>query len=390
MRHVMTSTVRWLRVGWFWPLVLLALPNCAFQAGVSTLAPQNLVQGPLPHDAAVYCDIEQVLTRHCATDEDKANGVRLAAGAVALTEGDASGIGLDYSADSLNRCAGQPEAVGFQGSFPVGSLVCLNSSVIGSTYVDAKAVCVTQCEDVFSPAGAEVPPDPQVVAFCTAHAAPSTNMPTNPPFFAGGCTDAGNPNDAFVDPRKSPEPVVWQDLIGVGTSGGSGNTLTRTAATSGAFDAGAASTQTIAAGDAFVELTASETNTARIGGLSSGASDPGAAFATVGFGLDLFDDAHLYIFESGAVQTGPSPTGNGPSFGAYASGDRFRVHATDNFDGTATITYAKVTGPCNDGAPCAETVLYTSPTKATYPLRVDSSFKQSGGTLTNVRLARIH
>jgi hypothetical protein len=97
----------------------------------------------------------------------------------------------------------------------------------------------------------------------------------------------------------------------------------------------------------------------------------------------------VYIFESGAAQPGPIPTGNGPSFGTYAAGDRFRVHATDDFDGTATITYARVTGPCTDGAPCAETVLYTSPNKAAYPLRVDSSFKQMGGTLANVRLARI-
>ncbi len=388
MRHVIKSTVRWLRVGWFWPLVLLALPDCGFSPGALSLQ-QNFNPGPLPHTAAVYCDIEQVLTRHCATDEDKANGIRLAAGAVALTEGDASSIGLDYSAASLNNCGGQPEAVGFQAAFPTGSLVCMNSSVIGSVYADAAAVCVTQCEDVFSPAGAEVPPDPQVVAFCTAHAHPSTNMPTNPPFFDGGCTDAGNRNDSFLDPRQSPEPVVWQDLVGVAASGTNGNTLTRTAANTGAFDAGADSAQLIIAGDAFVEFTAAETTTARFGGLSSGAPNTDATFGTIGFGLDLFNDANVYIFESGAAQPGPIPTGNGPSFGTYASGDRFRVHATDDFDGTATITYAKVTGPCSDGAPCAETVFYTSPNKAAYPLHVDSSFKQMGGTLTNVRLARI-
>jgi len=386
MRHVIASSVRWLRVGWFWPLVLLALPDCGFSSHAFV---GNFDPGPLPHTAAVFCDIEQPLARHCATEADKTNGIRLAAGAVALTNGSASGIALDFSADALNRCGGQPEAVGFQAAFPTGSLVCMNSSVIGTTYADATAVCVTQCEDVFSPAGAENPPDPQVVAFCTAHAHPSTNMPTNPPFFDAGCTDAGNRNESFIDPRQSPEPVVWQDLIGVAASGPDGNTLTRTAPNTGAFDAGAASAQTITAGDAFVELTATETNTGRFGGLSSGASDPDATFRTIGFGLDLFNDAHVYIFETGSVQTGPTPTANGPSFGTYASGDRFRVHATDNFDGTATISYAKVTGPCNDGAPCGETVFYTSPTKAAYPLRVDSSFNQIGGTLTNVRLARI-
>lgn len=389
IRDVFKSTVRWLSVGWFWPLVILALPNCGFQAGVATPT-QNLVQGPLPHSAAVFCDIEQPLTRHCATDTDKANGIRLAAGAVALTDGSASNIGLDFSADSLSRCGGQPEAVSFQAAFPTGSLICLNDTVIGTTYPDAKAACEAQCQDVFSPSGAEVPPDPQVVAFCHDHSKPSTNMPTSPAFFAGGCTDAGNRNDAFVDPRLSPEPVVWQNLIGVAASGPNGNTLTRTAGTTGQFDAGAAATQDITSGDGFVEFSATETNTSRLGGLSTGAPpDTDPSFATIGFGLDLLDDQHVYIFEFGAIQPGPTPTSNGPSFGTYAPGDRFRVHATDNFDGTATITYAKISGPCNDGSPCAETVFYTSPTKAAYPLRVDSSFKQSGATLTNVRIARI-
>ena len=387
MRHVIKSTVRWLRVGWFWPLVLLALPDCSFRPNGLPLG--NFDPGPLPHTAALYCDIEQVSTRHCATDADMANGIRLAAGAVALTAGDASAIGLDYSAASLANCGGQPEAVSFQASFPTGSLVCMNNTTIGTTYPNAAAACVAQCEDIVSPTAAGTAPDPATVAFCTAHARPSTNMPTNPPFFDGGCTDAGNKSDSFVDPRQSPDVLVWQDLVGAAASGTNGNTLTRTAPTTGAFDAGADSAQLVTSGDAFVEFTASETNTARLGGFSSGAPDTNANFNALGFGLDLFDDANVYIFESGAVQPGPIPTSNGSSFGPYASGDRFRVHATDNFDGTATISYAKVTGPCNDGAPCAETLLYTSPNKAVYPLRVDSSFKQMGGTLTNVRMARI-
>ena len=40
MRDSLKLSLRRVRVGWFWPLLLLALPNCTFE--VSGL-------GPLPH-----------------------------------------------------------------------------------------------------------------------------------------------------------------------------------------------------------------------------------------------------------------------------------------------------------------------------------------------------
>ena len=58
------------------------------------------------------------------------------------------------------------------------------------------------------------------------------------------------------------------NLIGVSAVGGN---LTRTAAMTGMWDAGAASTQVIASGDGYVEFIATETNRARMAGLSSGA-----------------------------------------------------------------------------------------------------------------------
>jgi hypothetical protein len=76
----------------------------------------------------------------------------------------------------------------------------------------------------------------------------------------------------------------------------------------------------------------------------------------------------------------------------------FRVTVKDNLDGsgsfapmggTATVVYSRLTGSCTDGSVCAEEVLYTSQLQAHYPLRVDSSFRENLGTLTNVRLVRI-
>ena len=147
------------------------------------------------------------------------------------------------------------------------------------------------------------------------------------------------------------------------------------------WDAGAASTQVITGGDGYVEFTATETNRARMGGLSSGAPpDTDANFTDIGFGIDLFSNGEISVFESGSLIS---------TFGPYAAGEKFRVKVSDNFDGTATVTYVRITGACVDGMPCTETVFHMSAVKPPYPFRVDSSLFDQGATLTNVRLVRI-
>src|SRR3989475_9531709 len=76
---------RKLKVGWStwvrWAVVLLVLPNCTFHA-VSSGPGDNLKTGPQPRSTAIFCDIETVLPgRHCASETDKAMGIRLAAAA---------------------------------------------------------------------------------------------------------------------------------------------------------------------------------------------------------------------------------------------------------------------------------------------------------------------
>jgi hypothetical protein len=402
--------MRWLTGGWwFWPLVLLALPNCGFTAGALGPAP-NLYPGPNPRTTLVQCDVEKVLQRHCATDADKAMGIRLADAAIALNEGRTSNIGLDESPDARARCGGEPEAVPFIGRFPEGQATCLNGTFLGAgaTYATPTDVCVALCEDTFGhtdPASGtfipDNPPGPGVATFCTAHASASTNVPGDPnPGFAGGCTPQGAETDAFdsdllLDPRRNPEPVAWGDLVGVSAAGSS---LTRTAATTGILDAGAATSQTISRGDAYVEFGGAETNLTHVAGLStivggcappSGcAPDDDPSIADLDFAIALNFDGRYYIIEHGALVPGPDVNG---SFGTYAAADRFRVTLHDHSDGTADVAYSKLLGACTPKTTCAATVFRSvTGSPARYPMRVDTSFREVGATLTNVTLVRIH
>ena len=385
MRDFLTSSGRYLRVGWFWAAVLLILPNCGFRTSFVPGPGNNFDPGSSPHSSVVFCDIVQPAGRHCATAAEQAAGVRLASAAMALVAGQ-TGIGLDDSPAALARCGGEPEAVLFQAAFPEGLPVCLNcaETIVSGAYADANAVCQARCHDFFGTTEVEGsltpdnPPTAETVAFCAANAHASTNFPLNA-CYEDACLTSGTLRLDFADPRRIPEPVTWRDLIGASAAGGS---LTRTAATSGLWDAGAASTQLITGGDGYVEFTATETTLARMAGLSSGAPpDTDANFTNIGFGIDLFSNGEISVFESGILVS---------TFGAYASGEKFRVKVKDNFDGTATITYVRLTGPCVDGMPCNETVFHTSSVAGAYPFRVDSSLFDQGATLTDVRLVRIH
>jgi len=389
MRDIAKTARRWLMVGWFWPLVLLVLPNCGFQSDASTgggAAGPNLNPGDPPHSSAVFCDIEKQSARHCASDDEIAHGIRLASAAIALNVGATNAFALDDSPDALGRCGGKPEAVPFFGTFPEGFSVCVNcgETVNTTAYPDNNAVCAAQCEDfvgstrsdgTFVPAN---PPDPATKAFCEQHARASTNFPLNG-CFDNACLTAGAIDPSFVDPRRTPEPVVWENLIGVVSTG---STLTKLTTTND-FDAGAVSIQTITGADGYVEFTAADTTTAKIGGLTSGPPDPDKDphANTLNFGVGLSFDGNVFVFENGQ-QRGP--------FGTYATGDRFRVTVHDRFDGSATVMYSRVTGTCNPGAPCNEHVFFTSTITGAYPFHVDASLFNQNAALANVQLVRIH
>ena len=389
MRDSLKRCGRRLGVGWLWPVVLLALPDCSFHPGIPASVPTT---------TAVFCDIEGPLFgRHCASDDERTRGIRQEAAAVALNIGATTDVGLDESLTSLTACSGTtggPEAVINFGAFPEGQPACVSPASLGTglTYEDPNAFCVAVCKGYFGGSS-----DPTVVAFCGAHAHASTNVPTNPsPGFADGCTSQGTLRDDFVDPRRTPEPVVWQDPLGVTPSG---NNLMRTAPTSPPlsnppFDAGAASTQWIGHGDAYVEFSAAENTASHVLGLSELGScpfpctDTDASLTDITFAISLNKDGRFYVIEGGSLVTGPDLNG---SFGTYNAGERFRVSLRQSSDGssTATVTYSRLTGSCIPGKPCPETAFFTHTGFASYPLRVDTSFREVNASVTDVRLVRI-
>ncbi len=343
------------------------------------LPPDLLYKGP----DVLFCDIQKANGRHCASADEQVSGIALTAAAEALVSGQTSAIGLDFSPAALGRCNGQPEAVTFEGMFPQGTGICLDCAAPAQS--DPLAACTKRCEDLTTPG---VAPTPTVTASCQARTSLSANtLDTSAACFAAYCDENDVPAPATASLRNAPETVVWRDLIGASASGG---TLTRTDPTPPnpqTFDAGAASTQTITKGDGFVEFTADETTTARLCGVSSGAPpDTDPSFQSIGLAVDLFTDSRYYLFALGVKQNGPDMNG---AFGTYAPGQVFRIHVKDRFDGTATVSVARVTATCTDGSACPETVFFISPTPIAYPLRVDASLREQNGTIKNARLMRI-
>ena len=157
-----------------------------------------------------------------------------------------------------------------------------------------------------------------------------------------------------VDARTS-TAVTWTSAAGVSVSGG---TITKTGPDG--WDAGAVSTQSIAAGEGHVACTVTQTSAYRLFGL--GVVDASRSYEDVDFGLYPAGNGLLYVFEGGV---------NRGSFGPYATGDRLRVGIRGG-----VLRYVK------NGR-----VLYASATAPAYPLRVDTSFYTSGGSLGEVVLA---
>src|SRR6185503_828786 len=170
---------------------------------------------------------------------------------------------------------------------------------------------------------------------------------------------------------------------GTAATGPESNTLVRTAETTqpvSAFDAGAASSQVVTRGDAYVEFTAVQTTFTRMLGFSTGAPpDTDPTLDDVHFAISLSSSAEVFVVQSGIA--------NGP-LGTYQSGDRFRVVITDRHDGTADITYFQIPAACPPGT-CSGLPLGPGAGPAPYPFRVDASLRELGAELNDVRIVRI-
>ena len=105
----------------------------------------------------------------------------------------------------------------------------------------------------------------------------------------------------------------------------------------------------------------------------------------IGFTISLNNDTSVYVLEAGSPLVVQGPFGD-----PYIPGERFRVRATDNHDGTATISYSRLAGGCVAGTVCTEDVFFTHVgASPNYPLRVDATFREVDASLGNVTLVRI-
>ena len=392
MRDSLKSSGRRPRTAWYWPLVLLALPHCTFDFDSAGPFP-SFDPGPEPAASAIMCDIPVVPGEGddpCASMDEAASGIPLTAAATALATGVSHNIGLDFRPDVVAQCGG-PGKTRFQGPFPDGFAVCLNCGAqIPAVYADPTEVCVAQCKDLINFGSGPIP-DEGADAFCTANARVSTNFDKDT-CFDNACTRGGTPSPDFVDPRRTPENVAWIDLFGTDDFG---NTLTRIAETTGPddddFNAGAASAQLITSGDAWVEFEATQTNLSHVLGVRASCDDPAAcpdkdhSLDDIGFSISLNSNGMVYVIESATPLTVL-----GPFDPPYSIGERFRVKIKDNHNGTATISYARLIGPCTIGTVCTEDEFATMAGPAPqYPLRVNVSFREQSATIANVTIVRI-
>jgi hypothetical protein len=173
----------------------------------------------------------------------------------------------------------------------------------------------------------------------------STKAPTSPLLFGAALfTTGATVNNVVISP-------FWQDAVGVTTTGPS---MTKTG-TAG-WNAGAASTQTIA-GDGYATFTTAEANTDKMVGLSH--ADPAQNQFAIDFGFYLTSDGSVDVYEDGVFAG---------YFGPYAAGDVLKIQVAG-----AQVTYLK------NG-----TVLYTSGKAPSHPLLFATSLYSPGATVDNV------
>lgn len=139
-----------------------------------------------------------------------------------------------------------------------------------------------------------------------------------------------------------------------------GNSIQKVSGTSSWYDAGAASSQMITAGDGYMEFTPGEINTWRMCGL--GNTDTSAYFADIDYAFFVGPSGGLQIYESGNLRG---------SFGTYAASDRMKVAV----EGGVVKYYRNAT------------LLYTSTVAPKYPLQVDTSLNTVNAGVYNVVIA---
>jgi hypothetical protein len=434
MSDSLKTRFRWLGTGCFLALVYFTAPNCALQTqGLGCDKPEGceggkppdcppdqaecnpkpcegpdcppdpcdtpdcnmppdpklvFVPGDNPTDA-IMCDFpnaEKPMVSACATQAEVDSNTYLSqsTGATSLASSQHNPLTLDWSAAAMTECGGLPKKVEFLGgAFPDGAAVCINATTqFPNVYANPTKACIAKCEDVIANGFGPYPAD--VHDYCVNNARTSTNFDKDN-WYPNACSGGGTPLPGFVDPRRTPEAVIWTDAINATANG---NSVTQTVPTAG-FEAGAASAQLITRGDAWVDFDLPATGFRAALALRSSCGDVtacpdiDASIDNIGFALFFAGDGQVYVHETSPAVIDPGP------FGPFSANERYRVKATDLHDGTARISYARIVGACPTGTACTEDQFYTSTATVPYPLRVDASFRDQGATLANVNIVRI-
>lgn len=151
--------------------------------------------------------------------------------------------------------------------------------------------------------------------------------------------------------------VVWTDTVNVSVVG---DVLQKVAGCDGCDDGGAASEQSVASGDGYVEFTVGETNTLWAAGLSFGDSD--TTYADIDFAFRFNGGGWADVLENGVYQSG----GDTP----YNAGDVFRIAVVGS-----KVQYLR------NGVLLHETL-----TQVRYPFVLDVSLASIGATVHNGRI----
>jgi acyl dehydratase len=170
----------------------------------------------------------------------------------------------------------------------------------------------------------------------------------------------------YVTPPCTSMAVTWTDVIGVDASAGA---VEKATGTSSSWTAGAVSSQRLAA-SALTQSVSWKCGFSRTKAVGLSATKAGLGHGwpcnDIAFGWEC-GDGDSQIYESGVT---PSGVPNLSGANGYTADDVFKIQVT----GT-TVEYCR-----ND------VVVYTSATAATYPLMVDTSFRDVGAAITEVAI----
>jgi hypothetical protein len=245
---------------------------------------------------------------------------------------------------------------------PVGGAAPSCTVVVSATASDNVGVASVQFRLDGSNLGSPVTASPYSISWNTTLVSNGAHALTAMARDAVGNSAVSAPVNVTVNNAIAPAPgstvqdVVWTSAVKVTVAG---NSLKKTSGCDGCADAGAISSQSIASGDGYVELEASETNTSRAIGLTRLNIDTG--ITSLDFAL-LFRNASVEVRENGIYKNDA----------AYATGDKFRIAVVNN-----KVEYRK------NGV-----LFHTSAGTPVYPLRADTSLWSLNATLNKVVISQ--